>query len=93
MLKIYLSSILIYLILFIAYKVIAYFVVDKEKMRERHRMLESIVGTNNKKANWFYALAISAIPVIRLAVLIGTFAITLMSDKKFEELLESLKEE
>ena len=91
MLKIYLSSILIYLILFIAYKVIAYFVVDKEKMRERHRQLENIVGTNNKKANWFYVLAISAIPILRLVIFIGTFAITFMSDKKFEELLESLK--
>ena len=93
MLKIYLSSILIYLILFMAYKVIAYFVVDKEKMRERHRQLENIVGTNNKKANWFYVLAISAIPILRLAVFIGTFAITFMSDERFEKLLKSMKEE
>ena len=93
MLSLYFSSILIYLIIFVAYGIIVYFVGDKEKLQERCRKIEEICGSSDKKGNWLYVLAISAVPVLRLFIAVLVFAVTFMSDEAFEKLLIELEEE
>ena len=96
MLKLYLISVLIYLILLVIYKILIEFVVDEEKMNERIKKIEAITKPRKKekKVNGFYIIiAISLVPILRLLVVVTLFEITFMSDKKLERLLEMLKKE